>query len=144
MKRSLPERIIIGIVLLWLSPILLPVVAIFGYPVFGGLAVGIALCIVVLIKLGESPWSVLMDRRLVPRMCLAILFLGFSMMIHGLLICMDSPLKGSPTTDEERRIGRRVCYGGAAVALVGALGAYTVDCVRKAKSGDRIALDLDE
>ena len=54
----------------------------------------------------------LLSRRFAQLVCFWTICLGLVFMIHGIIICMDSALKGPPPTPEEKRLGLIIAYAG--------------------------------
>ena len=96
-------------------PIFLPLVVFLGYPV---LLIGAA-GLIVKSREGEI-------QRPSQPVCFLVMFLGLVMILHGIAICWDSSLGGSPS-EEDKRFGNWVAYLGAGVAGISAGAAYFLD-----------------
>jgi hypothetical protein len=51
-------------------------------------------------------------------------YLGLTVLLHGIVLCWDTPMGGVPPTDEEQQSGTGLAYLGGAVAAVTAVVAY--------------------
>jgi len=58
-------------------------------------------------------------------------YLGLILILHGIVICFDSALAGTPTI-EQKRFGNRLAYVGGAVAGVAVVFAYAIDLRQRA------------
>ncbi len=96
-----------------LCPICLPLAVLVGYPAL--LMVGVA-CLV--------RWRQGELKTPAQAVSLCAMYLGFVMILHGVVVCTDTPLAGSPPSAEEKRFGTGLAYLGAAIAGGSAIAAY--------------------
>jgi hypothetical protein len=97
---------------------LLPLVLLVGYPV-----------LLIIALFSPLRWFLidgrgLLSRRLAELVCYWAICFGLVVMAHGLMIVMDSSLKGAPPTPEEKRLGLMIAFTGAAISSLAAVGAY--------------------
>ena len=110
--------VFLGIIGISVNVCFLPLVPLLGYPV---------LAVIALVFLANWFWVEergLLSRRFAQLVCFWTICLGLVLMIHGIIICMDSALKGPPPTPEEKRLGRIIAYAGAGLSGLAAVGAY--------------------
>lgn len=58
-------------------------------------------------------------------------YLGFVLILHGVVICFDTALAGAPPTAAEKRFGNNLAYLGAVVAGTSAVSSYLLDPGRR-------------
>lgn len=64
-----------------------------------------------------------------------VAYLGLILILHGIAICFDTPLKGAPPTEEEKRLGTGLSYLGGVVSTVSVVVAYVLDLLRPSVRG---------
>lgn len=112
-----PVVVLVALLLAMLAcPIFLPLAPLLGYPA--------------LFVRGASlwfRWSVGTLKRPGQVGSVWAMFLGFVMILHGIVLCFDTSLAGAPPTAEAKRFGNRLAYLGAAVAGTAAVAAYALE-----------------
>jgi hypothetical protein len=107
-----------GIIAITLNPCFWPLIPLLGYP---------TLLVIALVFLAD--WFVvrgrgLLSRRLAQLVSFWVICLGLVLIMQGVMICMDTALKGAPPTPEEKRLGKMIAYVGTGLAGLAAIGAY--------------------
>jgi hypothetical protein len=100
--------------------IFLPFVLLVGYPVL------LMIAVFFLPRWFLLEGRGLLSRRLAQLVCYWAICFGLIVMTQGILIAMDSALKGPPPTPEEKRQGRMIAYTGAGISGLAAVGAYVI------------------
>jgi hypothetical protein len=117
--------------------IFLPLVLLVGYPVL------LIIAVFFLPRWFLLEGRGLFSRRLAQLVCYWTICFGLVVMTQGILIAMDSALKGPPPTPEEKRQGRTIAYSGAGISALAAVGAYVFQPWNR--RGRKVVIpDLDE
>jgi hypothetical protein len=118
-------------------------IALVGYPVLA--VVGLSRLANAFLIEGRPLWPLDPEPRGTRDAALWSLCLGFVVILHGILIGIETPFT-SPSSLEEKRLGRAVAYCGGGLALGSAIAAYAFDreARRSAKKPGVDFLDPDD